>query len=141
MSALEMTELLKKRIQGMPYDFILLNFANADMVGHTGDIQAAIKAVKTIDYCTKELVNLFTSLGGAVIVTADHGNAEEMLNEDNSMNTEHSINPVPFILAGTDVTPRVLPYGALCDVAPTILQLMGIQQPAEMTGKSLIKRY
>jgi 2,3-bisphosphoglycerate-independent phosphoglycerate mutase len=141
MSALEMTELLKKRIQGMPYDFILLNFANADMVGHTGDIQAAIKAVKTIDYCTKELVNLFTSLGGAVIVTADHGNAEEMLNEDNTINTEHSINPVPFILAGTDVTPRVLPYGALCDVAPTILQLMGIQQPAEMTGKSLIKVY
>jgi len=142
MSAVEMTELLKKRLKGMPYDFILLNFANADMVGHTGDIQAAIKAIKTVDYCTKELVNHFTALGGAVIITADHGNAEEMLNEeDNSINTEHSINPVPFILSGTDVAPRILPYGALCDVAPTILQLMGLQKPSEMNGKSLIKTY
>lgn len=142
MSALEMTELLKNRLKGMPYDFILLNFANADMVGHTGDVEAAKKAVKTIDYCTKELVNHFTSLGGAAIITADHGNAEEMLNEeDNSINTEHSINPVPFILAGTEVAPRVLPYGTLSDVAPTILQLLGIEKPSEMNGRSLIKMY
>jgi len=106
------------------------------------DSEAAKKAIKTVDYCTRELVNHFTSLGGAVIITADHGNAEEMLNEeDNSINTEHSINPVPFILSGTDVSPRVLPYGSLSDVAPTVLQLMGIQQPSEMNGRSLIKMY
>jgi 2,3-bisphosphoglycerate-independent phosphoglycerate mutase len=142
MSALEMTNILKSRIQTNTYDFILVNFANADMVGHTGNLEAGIKAVKTIDHCVSELVLLFTNLGGVVIITADHGNAEEMINpETGEINTEHSINPVPFILAGTNITTKTLPYGSLKDVAPTILQIMGIPQPGEMTGQSLIRSF
>ena len=139
MSALEITTILLDRIQRQTYDFIVANFANADMVGHTGNLQAGIKAVKVIDFCVKELVNSFTALGGVVVITADHGNAEEMLNiEDGSMDTEHSINPVPFIIVGSDYKAQLLPYGALRDVAPTILQIMGLSKPSEMTGKSLL---
>jgi 2,3-bisphosphoglycerate-independent phosphoglycerate mutase len=112
------------------------------MVAHTGNLEASIKAVKTVDLCVKELVTTFLSRGGAVILTYDHGNAEELINLDTGeMDTEHSFNPVPFILLGTKISPRMLPYGSLKDVAPTILQLMGIKQPIEMTGKSLIKDY
>jgi 2,3-bisphosphoglycerate-independent phosphoglycerate mutase len=139
MSAGEMTDILINRINANIYDFILVNFANPDMVGHTGNLEASIKAVKTVDECVNDLVNTFLSKGGAVILTADHGNAEELINLDTGkMDTEHSLNPVPFILLGTKIPPRVLPYGALKDVAPTVLQLMGIPQPLEMTGKSLI---
>jgi len=142
MSAFELTEALKSKIISKKYDFILVNFANADMVGHTGNLEAGIKAIKTVDTCVKELVNAFTSLGGAVIITADHGNAEEMINvETGKMQTEHSINPVPFILVGTDIPATTLPYGSLKDVAPTMLQLMGISKPGEMTGKSLIHSF
>lgn len=140
MSALEVQKILSQRIAGKMYDFLLVNFANADMVGHTGDLNAGIKAVKTVDYCVHELVKQFTSQGGAVIITADHGNVEEMINlENNAIDTEHSINPVPLIIAGTGITQKILPYGALKDVAPTILELMGIPKPSEMTGQSLVR--
>jgi 2,3-bisphosphoglycerate-independent phosphoglycerate mutase len=139
MSALEVTNILQSRIKTNVYDFILVNFANADMVGHTGNLEAGIEAVKIVDYCVNELVRTFTSLGGAVIITSDHGNAEEMINiQTGEIQTEHSINPVPFILTGTNMSARVLPYGTLADVAPTILQIMGIEKPTEMNGKSLI---
>jgi len=139
MSALEVTNILQSRIKTNVYDFILVNFANADMVGHTGNLEAGIEAVKIVDYCVNELVRTFTSLGGAVIITSDHGNAEEMINiQTGEIQTEHSINPVPFILTGTNMSARVLPYGTLTDVAPTILQIMGIEKPTEMNGKSLI---
>jgi 2,3-bisphosphoglycerate-independent phosphoglycerate mutase len=142
MSAFELTNILQTRIKANMYDFILVNFANADMVGHTGNLEAAIKAVQTVDYCVKELVTSFTALGGAVIITADHGNAEEMINiETGEPQTEHTINPVPFILVGTDIPPRVLPYGSLKDVAPTILEIMGIPKPEEMNGQSLLQYY
>jgi 2,3-bisphosphoglycerate-independent phosphoglycerate mutase len=139
MSAEELTDILINRINADIYDFILVNYANPDMVGHTGNLEASIKAVKTVDKCVNDLVKTFLSKGGAVILTADHGNAEELINIDTGeMDTEHSLNPVPFTIVGTKMAPRMLPYGALKDVAPTVLQLMGIPQPIEMTGKSLI---
>ena len=111
-----------------------------DMVGHTGNLEAGIKAVQVIDNCVHELVRSFTSYGGAVIITSDHGNVEEMINLDtNQIDTEHSLNPVPFILAGTQVQQKTLPYGSLKDIAPTILEIMGIPKPSEMTGNSLIR--
>jgi 2,3-bisphosphoglycerate-independent phosphoglycerate mutase len=140
MSALEITSILQDRIKAQMYDFILVNFANTDMVGHTGDLQAGIKAVQAVDYCVHELLRTFTNLGGVVIITSDHGNVEEMLNlETGEMDTEHSLNPVPFIIAGTSITAKTLPYGSLRDVAPTILEVMGIPKPSEMTGQSLIR--
>ncbi len=140
MSALEVTYSLQKRISSQIYDFTLVNFANMDMVGHTGNLEAGIKAVQVVDACVKELVRTFTSYGGAVIITADHGNVEEMINlETNQVDTEHSLNPVPFILAGSNISPKMLPYGSLKDIAPTVLELMGIPQPSEMTGNSLIR--
>jgi 2,3-bisphosphoglycerate-independent phosphoglycerate mutase len=140
MSAFEMTNILVDRIKTQMYDFILVNFANADMVGHTGDLNATIKAVQSVDACVHELVKTFSSYGGAVIITADHGNAEEMINvESGVMDTEHSLNPVPFIVAGTSLTAKTLPYGSLKDVAPTILEIMGIPKPSDMSGQSLIR--
>ena len=140
MSALEVLNVLTQRIMSKSYDFILVNFANADMVGHTGVLNAGVKAVQTVDYCVHELVNLFVSQGGAVIITADHGNVEEMINLDNGeIDTEHSINPVPCIIAGTNATNRFLPYGALKDIAPTILDIMGVSKPGDMNGQSLLR--
>ena len=141
MSALEITTHLLSRINTMTYDFILANFANADMVGHTGDLNAGIKAIQVVDYCVHELTRIFLSKGGAVIITSDHGNAEEMINiETGGIDTEHSINPVPIIVAGTEnTTTKNLPYGSLKDVAPTILEIMGLSQPGEMTGQSLLR--
>ncbi len=140
MSALEILNVLGQRISSKAYDFILVNFANADMVGHSGVLNAGVKAVQTVDYCVHELVNLFLSQGGAVIITADHGNVEEMINlENGSVDTEHSLNPVPCIIAGTNITNRFLPYGSLKDIAPTILDIMGVIKPTEMNGQSLVR--
>jgi 2,3-bisphosphoglycerate-independent phosphoglycerate mutase len=142
MSAYEMTKVLIEKINSNLYDFILVNFANPDMVAHTGNFEATVKAVQTVDRCVKDLTTVFLARGGAVILTADHGNAEELINLDSGIiDTEHSFNPVPFILLGTKIQPRMLPYGSLKDVAPTILQVMDIPQPAEMTGRSLLKNY
>ncbi len=140
MSALDILSVLTKRMSTNAYDFILVNFANADMVGHSGVLDAGIKAVQTVDYCVHELTNLFLSQGGVVIITADHGNVEEMVNlANNTIDTEHSLNPVPCIIAGTNITNRFLPYGSLKDIAPTILDIMGITKPSEMNGQSLIR--
>ena len=139
MSALQLTDALVNRIKSDIYDLIVVNFANPDMVGHTGSVEATIKAVNVVDYCTKELVNNFTAKGGAVVITADHGNAEEVINLDTGeIDTEHSLNPVPLMIVGTNLRPTKLQYGALKDITPTILDIMGIPKPAEMTGLSLL---
>lgn len=139
MSALEVTDILINRINADIYDFILVNFANPDMVGHTGNIQAAIKAIQTINQCARDIVNTFTARGGVAIVTADHGNVEEMLNlQSGAMDTEHSINPVPIMIAGLDKQIKQIGVGSLKDVTPTILDIMGVAKPAEMTGSSLL---
>lgn len=121
------------------YSLFVINFANADMVGHTGNIDATIKACEAIDYCLVRIVQRVKSMGGVVVITADHGNAEEMLSVDNKIETEHSANQVPFILLGGNHTSRIsLPTGTLADVAPTVLKLLGIPKPSEMTGKALV---
>jgi 2,3-bisphosphoglycerate-independent phosphoglycerate mutase len=118
--------------------FGIINFANADMVGHTGSIPAAIAAVEAVDACLGDVVRTVTETGGVCVVTADHGNADEMLEPDGSPDTAHSLNPVPFIVTSHDVT--VDPEGGiLADVAPTVLALLGIEQPVEMTGRSLVR--
>jgi 2,3-bisphosphoglycerate-independent phosphoglycerate mutase len=116
--------------------FSIINFANPDMVGHTGVIEAAVKAVETVDECLGRVVEAVHEAGGACIITADHGNCDHMLNDDGSPNTAHSLNPVPFIVtAGADALDG---EGILADVAPTALALLGIEQPKEMTGRSLL---
>ena len=118
------------------FRFGIINFANADMVGHTGVIPAAVEAVQTVDRCLGEVVAAVTARGGALLITADHGNADHMLEPDGSPNTAHSLNPVPVIVTVPGLSLRE--GGVLADVAPTILALLGIDQPAEMTGSSLI---
>jgi 2,3-bisphosphoglycerate-independent phosphoglycerate mutase len=116
--------------------FGIINFANADMVGHTGVIPAAVKAVETVDACLGDLVAAVQATGGALLITADHGNADEMLEDDGSPDTAHSLNPVPVIVTVDGLTLR--DGGILADVAPTLLQLLGVAQPAAMTGTSLL---
>jgi 2,3-bisphosphoglycerate-independent phosphoglycerate mutase len=124
---------------GDGHRFGIVNFANADMVGHTGVIAAAVRAVETVDACLGEVVGAVLERGGACVVTADHGNADHMLEPDGSPNTAHSLNPVPLMVVTPDAAPLSLREGgALADVAPTVLELLGIAQPAEMTGRSLI---
>jgi len=120
------------------YRFGIINFANADMVGHTGVIPAAVQAVQTVDRCLGEVVAAVTASGGACLITADHGNADHMLEPDGSPNTAHSLNPVPVIVTVDDPGLSLRSGGVLADVAPTILALLGIDQPAGMTGTSLI---
>ncbi|HEX2085350.1 MAG TPA: 2,3-bisphosphoglycerate-independent phosphoglycerate mutase, partial [Solirubrobacteraceae bacterium] len=116
--------------------FGIINFANPDMVGHTGSIPAAIAACEAVDACLGDVVRAVTASGGVCVVTADHGNADEMLEPDGSPDTAHSLNPVPFVVTTTDV--RLDGEGILADVAPTILELLGIEQPPAMTGRSLL---
>ena len=116
--------------------FGIINFANADMVGHTGVIEAAVKAVETVDECLGKVIEAVHGTGGACIVVADHGNGDEMLEEDGSPDTAHSLNPVPFLVTLDGA--RLDGEGILADVAPTVLALLGIEQPAEMTGRSLL---
>jgi 2,3-bisphosphoglycerate-independent phosphoglycerate mutase len=116
--------------------FGIINFANADMVGHTGVIPAAVRAIETVDRCLGEVVEAVHGSGGACVITADHGNADNMLEPDGSPNTAHSLNPVPLIVTVPGLTLR--DGGVLADVAPTVLALLGIEQPAEMTGRSLV---
>ena len=116
--------------------FGVINFANPDMVGHTGSIPAAVRAVETVDACLGDVVRTVTGAGGVLVVTADHGNADEMLEEDGSPDTAHSLNPVPLVVTSTEVS--LGRDGILADVAPTVLELLGIDQPAAMTGRSLL---
>jgi 2,3-bisphosphoglycerate-independent phosphoglycerate mutase len=119
------------------FRFGIINFANPDMVGHTGVIPAAVAAIETVDACLGEVVAAVQAKGGACIVTADHGNADHMLEPDGSPNTAHSLNPVPFVVTveGAALDPD---GGVLADVAPTALELLGMPQPPEMTGRSLL---
>ncbi len=137
MSAFEVKDEVLNRLNQDKYDLIVLNFANPDMVGHTGKLEAAIKAVETVDTCLGEIVDLLLKKGGKALITADHGNAEMMIDEkDNSPITSHTTNKVPLILVGEeDVKLR---EGILADIAPTILDMMGIEKPKEMTGETLI---
>ena len=135
MSAREVCDKCVERINSGAYDVIILNFANCDMVGHTGVLQAAVKAVETVDECVGRVVDATMKMGGIAMVTADHGNAEVMLQPDGSPMTAHTTNLVPFILcgAGTQLRP-----GRLADIAPTILDVMGLAAPQEMDGQTLI---
>ncbi len=137
MSAVEVTDKCVERIESGAYDVIILNFANCDMVGHTGVFDAAVKAVETVDTCVGRVVDATRSMGGIAMITADHGNAEEMTKADGSPMTAHTTNPVPFIVVGAAVE---LHPGRLADIAPTILDVMGLECPEEMDGKSLIQR-
>jgi len=137
MSAYEATDAFVERFEADEPAFAIINFANADMVGHSGVIEAAVKAVEAVDECLGRVIETVHAAGGACIVTADHGNADEMLEEDGSPDTAHSLNPVPFVVtAGTDA---LVGEGILADVAPTALALLGIEQPPEMTGRSLLR--
>lgn len=137
MSAYEVKDEVLRRIQSGRYDLIILNFANPDMVGHTGVIKAAVKAVETVDQCLGEIVGEMEKSGGRILVTSDHGNAETMIDlETGGPFTAHTTNEVPLILVGEKGVE--LRSGILADIAPTILELMGLEKPTEMTGESLI---
>ncbi len=138
MSAYEVKDKLVDAINTQQYDFIVVNYANGDMVGHTGIYPAIEKAVVAIDNCVKETVEAAKANDYEVIIIADHGNADHALNEDGSPNTAHSLNPVPFVYVTTNKDAKV-ENGVLADVAPSILHIMGMPQPAEMTGNDLIK--
>jgi len=137
MSAFEIKDALVDALNKQQHDFIVVNFANGDMVGHTGIYEAIQKAVKTVDACLAETVEAAKANGYEVIIIADHGNADNALNEDGSVNTAHSLNPVPFVYISENKNAKVSD-GILADVAPSILKIMGLPQPAEMTGKALI---
>lgn len=137
MSAFELTEKLEEAILSRQYNAIICNYANGDMVGHTGDLQAAIKAIETLDTCVGRVVKAMQSIGGEVIITADHGNAEVMFDKENNQpHTQHTTNLVPFFYIGRKAT--LTENGALSDLAPTLLKMMGVPQPIEMTGKSIV---
>lgn len=140
MSAVELTDKLIDRVSIGVYSFILINFANADMVGHTGNIPAAVKAVETLDACIGRVISAVMSIGGTCVITADHGNVEEMLGPNGEMDTEHSTFPVPLMIIdhAFDNYPQILPSGKLADIAPTILALRKIPIPPTMTGRNLL---
>lgn len=140
MSVKAVTTELLSRLKSDKYDLIVLNFANMDMVGHTGVLDAAIQACKVVDECVEKIVREVLTMGGAVCVTADHGNSEKMIDDNGHVHTAHTTNPVPFILADDSRKTVKLRQGILGDIAPTLLDLMGIEQPEDMTGQSLIVR-
>ncbi|WP_232696587.1 2,3-bisphosphoglycerate-independent phosphoglycerate mutase [Brevibacillus daliensis] len=137
MSAYELTDAVVKEIEEENFDVIILNFANCDMVGHSGMMEPTIKAVETTDTCVGRVVDAITAKGGVALITADHGNADQMLTEQGNPITSHSTNPVPFIVTKQGVELRE--DGILADLAPTILELLDLEKPAEMMGKSLMK--
>ncbi|MDY3214856.1 MAG: 2,3-bisphosphoglycerate-independent phosphoglycerate mutase [Ruminococcus sp.] len=137
MSAYEVTDAVVDAINSDKYDVIILNYANCDMVGHTGIFEAAKAAVEAVDTCVGRMVDAIQAKGGVALITADHGNADKMYEPDGSAFTAHTTNPVPFIVVGYDCELR--DGGVLADIAPTILQILEVPQPEEMTGKSLIK--
>src|ERR1700722_11183861 len=139
MSAIPLTDEVIKRLNTGTYDLLILNYANPDMVGHTGVLEAVIKAVETVDACLQRVVEKVLALGGGCIITADHGNCEREINDDGTPNTAHTTNLVQFIYAGPNADKAVMEDGILADVAPTLLYLMGVPQPSEMTGHSLVK--
>ena len=141
MSAYEVTDRLLEDLENNPKDVIVLNFANCDMVGHTGVFEAAVKAVETVDECLGKIVTKILDLGGAALITADHGNAEQMSEPDGSPFTAHTTNRVPLIYVNDDdAKAKLREDGRLCDLSPTILDILELDKPEEMTGKSLIIR-
>lgn len=136
MSAYEVTDALVKEIESGKYDVIILNFANCDMVGHTGIFEAAKAAVEAVDTCVGRVTDAIEKMGGVTLITADHGNADKMYAEDGSPFTAHTTNPVPFCVVGYPCSLRT--GGVLADIAPTMLKILGLPQPEEMTGKSII---
>ncbi len=136
MSAYEVTDAVLKAIESDKYDTIILNYANCDMVGHTGIFDAAKAAVEAVDTCVGKMVDAVLAKGGAAIITADHGNADKLLEADGTPFTAHTTNPVPVIVAGYDC--KLREGGVLADLCPTMLEIMGLPQPEEMTGRSLI---
>lgn len=137
MSAFEVKDKLIEQIENNDHQVMILNFANGDMVGHTGNIKAAIKAVETVDTCLNEIYEACELHGITMLITADHGNCEDMIDESGNMLTAHTTNKVPLIITSNK---HELVEGSLCDIAPTILDLINLKQPEEMTGKSLIKK-
>jgi 2,3-bisphosphoglycerate-independent phosphoglycerate mutase len=138
MSANEIAKTVCEQIRSNKFEFIVLNFANMDMVGHTGILDAAIQACETVDRCVKKVVEAIWATNGTAFITADHGNCEQMIAKDGSPHTAHTLNPVPFILAGERFKGTPVLNGILGDISPTILKALGIPQPAQMTGTSLI---
>ncbi|MGN0691275.1 MAG: 2,3-bisphosphoglycerate-independent phosphoglycerate mutase, partial [Oscillospiraceae bacterium] len=138
MSAYEVTDAVEKAIAEDKYDVIILNFANCDMVGHTGIMPAAVKAVEAVDECVGRVVEAIKKQGGVTLITADHGNADKLMEPDGAPFTAHTTNPVPFIVVGHDC--KLREGGVLADIVPTMLEIMNVPQPAEMTGKSLIEK-
>ena len=137
MSAYEVTDKVIEAINEDKYDNIILNYANSDMVGHTGSLEAAIKAIETLDECVKKIVDVVKKKEGVLLITADHGNSEQMVDyETGEPFTSHTTNSVPLILVGKDNV--VLKEGKLADLAPTMLDIMGLEKPKEMTGESII---
>ena len=136
MSAAEVTDNIMKEIYKEKFGFICLNFANPDMVGHTGDFKAAIKACESVDHYLGQIIKIANENNYTSIIIADHGNCEKMVNSDGSQNTSHTINPVPIIIVNSNH--NEIKNGILADIAPTILDIMGIKKPEEMNGKSLV---
>lgn len=139
MSAYEVAAALNDELDKQKFDFVVVNFANGDMVGHTGVYEAIEKAVVTIDNCVESVVETAKRNGYEVIIIADHGNCDHALNADGTPNTAHSLNPVPFVYVSENSNIAV-ENGILVDVAPSILHIMGIAQPTDMTGKNLIHK-
>ena len=138
MSAFEVTEKVIEEIKSSKYDCIILNVANPDMVGHTGKFDAAVKAIEAVDQCVGKIVPVILEAGGQILLTADHGNADDMLDSSGNPVTAHSLNPVPLVHIAETPVSSLAGGGRLCDIAPTMLKLMGLSIPPEMTGKSLI---
>ncbi len=136
MSAYEIRDAIVPELENGEVDFVCLNFANGDMVGHTGDFEAAVKACETVDIVTKDVITSALENKYTTILIADHGNCETMMNPDGSPHTAHTTNPVPFILIDKEI--KSIKNGILGDIAPTILKLMGVDQPKEMTQKPLV---
>ena len=139
MSAYEVCDKLVEAIKSDKYDVIIINFANPDMVGHTGVEAAAIKAIEAVDECVGKAVEALKEVDGQMFICADHGNAEQLVDyETGAPFTAHTTNPVPFILVNADPSYGLREGGCLADIAPTLIELMGMEQPEEMTGKSLL---
>ncbi len=138
MSAPKIKDAIVPKLRNGEAEFVCLNFANGDMVGHTGVYEAIWKAIEAVDKCAKEVVEAALEGNYNILVIADHGNADNALNDDGSPNTAHSLNPVPCIFVSNDKTDVKIENGILADIAPTLLNLMGLEIPAEMTGKNLI---
>ena len=138
MSAYEVTDKVVEAIKSEKYDTIILNYANCDMVGHTTVFDASVKAVETVDECVGKVFDAVQSVNGTLIITADHGNADMVIDEEGKPFSAHTTNPVPFLVTRKGVT--LHESGNLGDITPTMLELLGIEKPADMTGKSMIKK-